>query len=70
MPFQEYKCQDCGHEYKRLYFAGEKVENPQCPKCGNPAPKRAVSCQPPAEPSPFLGPKDQIKGCGPSSGFS
>ncbi len=33
MPWMEYKCHECGHEFKRLIMQGEKTPRPRCPEC-------------------------------------
>ncbi|MDA8139832.1 MAG: zinc ribbon domain-containing protein [Desulfobacteraceae bacterium] len=44
MPIFEYKCQDCGHCFEKLVFAGDKVAEMACPKCGEKKVDRLMSC--------------------------
>ena len=34
MPWIEYRCRKCGHEFKRLSGTGEADERARCPRCG------------------------------------
>ncbi len=34
MPWMEYKCPQCGQEFKRLILLGETPPLPRCPGCG------------------------------------
>ncbi|RTZ94934.1 MAG: zinc ribbon domain-containing protein [Deltaproteobacteria bacterium] len=43
MPIYEYKCEQCGHSFEKLVFAGDR-EKIICPKCGAPKTKKLMSC--------------------------
>ncbi|MFQ3651031.1 MAG: zinc ribbon domain-containing protein [Gemmataceae bacterium] len=40
MPLYEYECQECGHHFETLVFAGEQ---PECPQCHTTQLRRAMS---------------------------
>ncbi len=42
MPIFEYDCQNCGHNFERIVFSGEK-EQVTCPKCKSDQVKRVIS---------------------------
>ena len=46
MPWLEYKCPECGREFKRLILIGEKPPQPKCPGCGASNIKPSVSSDP------------------------
>jgi len=43
MPIYEYECLKCGEKFERLRRLCDSDEDLQCPVCGTPYPKRAIS---------------------------
>ena len=35
MPTREYRCRQCGHQFKTVVFKGDEKHSPSCPECGN-----------------------------------
>jgi putative FmdB family regulatory protein len=44
MPIYEYQCEQCGHCFEKLMFAGDKDQDLQCPVCGAQQIRKLVSC--------------------------
>ncbi|MEA3346016.1 MAG: zinc ribbon domain-containing protein [Chloroflexota bacterium] len=46
MPIYEYRCEECGYHFSRLFRsvqAANKAETPTCPACGDTNVKRLIS---------------------------
>jgi putative FmdB family regulatory protein len=43
MPFYEYRCRDCGHEFEALRPMSERDDPSPCPQCRSPRAERRLS---------------------------
>ncbi|MFO7697184.1 MAG: zinc ribbon domain-containing protein [Anaerolineae bacterium] len=43
MPFYEYRCRNCGHEYEEFVRSLFSQARPVCPKCGSQESEKVVS---------------------------
>jgi putative FmdB family regulatory protein len=44
MPIYEYQCENCGHCFEKLMFAGDDETRLRCPACGKEHVSKLVSC--------------------------